>query len=1546
MSKISYLSANVTTADTFAQWLVRTNQIVYDMGTVVLTAGSVAQPNTTNGAQTTGNTHLEGILSANTLTVVGSMRGGTVSAPSNMTVTSNVVFTSSDVLRVANTVALFNSNTTSTFTKDFSVLASGHTATFAVTTWSANATTASFTGGALNLNTSQVTVGQNTTNTLTVNSTTTGTGPVTLTNAVTLSTAVDAINLGTTQTTGAFNVGSTTGTAAINLGRSTQTQTVNIATGNTATGQTKTINVGAGGSNGSIHNINIGTGGVAGSNTNIVIGSTNSLTDIINDARLTGRLIIGTQTNKATVQYTTNTAITYTIPHTGANADFVMTTGNQTIAGNKTLSGSTTYTGTLTGSALVMDIGSGQLYKAANGNIGVGTTAPAAAVHVASGDIHMTGGNRRFVVTSNNSLSIGANNLDALTVLASGNVGVGVATPTESLHVSGKVRIGTQATTTTDAVRADRLISTGDGLLGGGNLTADRTLTVDSTVVRTPRLVATGDGLLGGGNLTADRTLTVDSTVVRTPRLVATGDGLLGGGNLTADRTLTVDSTVVRTTRTLTAGDGIAGGGTLAANRSFAVDATVVRTSGDQTIAGTKTFSSPTTFSSNTTFGLDATFNGPARFNQSVFVEGNLLVSGNSTLTTSEADINNLVVLNSLSMFTGATVATNFIPAAGGLLTLGSTLQPWGTVFTGTVTLGSAGTTTTSAVRADRTLQLSAGTNISITGAGTAAQNLTANRAWTIAAANTDLATTANTTTRTVTSSTGTNVVLVTANSTQAGVMTSADRIKIDGIESGAQVNLATNLGTVADTVSRTVTSSTGASVTLPSATALLAGVMTSADRTKLDGIAAGAQVNVPTNLSIGSSTGTEVRVDSSTGTNVTLPVASSTLAGIVTNAAQTIAGAKTFSSTIVGSVSGNAGTSTTLQTARTITVGNTAKTFNGSANVAWSLSEIGINDSVLTLSTSGIATGSQSWSSNQGSTATFNVNVPGTNIAQGTRTTNTVPITSSTGTSATLGAATTLLAGVMTADDKVKLDGIAAGAQVNVPTNLSIGSSTGTAVRIDSSTGTNATLPVASATLAGIVTNAAQTIAGAKTFSSTIVGSVSGNAGTATTLQTARTLWGQTFNGSANVVGDLTSVGNVTGLGAITLAAGSGNHNVTLSPSGTGFVQITKDMYGPLFHATTGVGGVMYSSIGISSSSMVEISAPSAVFSGALVVSSGGIAVTGTSTVTGKLNTNDRITVTSGGVAVTGPSNVTGTLEVSSALTVLSGGISVTGNITVGTQTNRATIAYTTNTARTYTIPDAGANANFVMTAGNQTITGTKTFDGTITGTAVTQSNTDTTSGRLLKLGDYGLGSASIAIGSETDLNNVWRAGWYHWISSSVPVNAPTTFGVMMVMARNASNDVQQMIIISGQIRTRSLANSIWSQWRINYNTHNILGTVSEASGIPTGAIIERGSNSNGEFVRYADGTQICSRVLSSNVACDVSLAIGGFRSADITWVFPAQFVTGTSPVTTSTTGNSSWNIAIESVSDSSVVYRHRTVTSSTSVTRVAHLVAVGRWF
>lgn len=47
-------------------------------------------------------------------------------------------------------------------------------------------------------------------------------------------------------------------------------------------------------------------------------------------------------------------------------------------------------------------------------------------------------------------------------------------------------------------------------------------------------------------------------------------------------------------------------------------------------------------------------------------------------------------------------------------------------------------------------------------------------------------------------------------------------------------------------------------------------------------------------------------------------------------------------------------------------------------------------------------------------------------------------------------------------------------------------------------------------------------------------------------------------------------------------------------------------------------------------------------------------------------------------------------------------------------------------------------------------------------------------------------------------------------------------------------------------------------------YRRNNIVGVVAQSSGVPTGTIIEQGSNANGRYVRFADGTQICMKTVT----------------------------------------------------------------------------------
>ena len=76
MSKNSYVNANlISTYDTFANWLTKTNDIIYDMGTSVVTTNSSVTPDIT-----TGNGYVNGFFGSNTFYVFTALHGGTPTA--------------------------------------------------------------------------------------------------------------------------------------------------------------------------------------------------------------------------------------------------------------------------------------------------------------------------------------------------------------------------------------------------------------------------------------------------------------------------------------------------------------------------------------------------------------------------------------------------------------------------------------------------------------------------------------------------------------------------------------------------------------------------------------------------------------------------------------------------------------------------------------------------------------------------------------------------------------------------------------------------------------------------------------------------------------------------------------------------------------------------------------------------------------------------------------------------------------------------------------------------------------------------------------------------------------------------------------------------------------------------------------------------------------------------------------------------------------------------------------------------------------------------
>lgn len=128
-------------------------------------------------------------------------------------------------------------------------------------------------------------------------------------------------------------------------------------------------------------------------------------------------------------------------------------------------------------------------------------------------------------------------------------------------------------------------------------------------------------------------------------------------------------------------------------------------------------------------------------------------------------------------------------------------------------------------------------------------------------------------------------------------------------------------------------------------------------------------------------------------------------------------------------------------------------------------------------------------------------------------------------------------------------------------------------------------------------------------------------------------------------------------------------------------------------------------------------------------------------------------------------------------------------------------------------------------------------------------------------------------------------------------------------------------------------------------YSRGGILGTVSQSGGTPTGAIIERGSNANGEYVKFADGTQICTFNYNAGSQAINSAFLGGFRTGGLTWTYPVTFA-ATPVLSIQANDASAFGSSISTAGTSNVLFFLTAVVSQTAATRTCHMTAVGRWF
>ena len=118
-----------------------------------------------------------------------------------------------------------------------------------------------------------------------------------------------------------------------------------------------------------------------------------------------------------------------------------------------------------------------------------------------------------------------------------------------------------------------------------------------------------------------------------------------------------------------------------------------------------------------------------------------------------------------------------------------------------------------------------------------------------------------------------------------------------------------------------------------------------------------------------------------------------------------------------------------------------------------------------------------------------------------------------------------------------------------------------------------------------------------------------------------------------------------------------------------------------------------------------------------------------------------------------------------------------------------------------------------------------------------------------------------------------------------------------------------------------------------------DIVGTVSQSGGVPTGAIIESGSNANGDYIRFANGTQICKYLGALNTTAP-SVWSGA------TLAFPAAFSAAPHVISGLGAPVSNQHIITAANPTSGTTMKIYLLSSSAVSNQQFFVVAIGEWF
>lgn len=225
--------------------------------------------------------------------------------------------------------------------------------------------------------------------------------------------------------------------------------------------------------------------------------------------------------------------------------------------------------------------------------------------------------------------------------------------------------------------------------------------------------------------------------------------------------------------------------------------------------------------------------------------------------------------------------------------------------------------------------------------------------------------------------------------------------------------------------------------------------------------------------------------------------------------------------------------------------------------------------------------------------------------------------------------------------------------------------------------------------------------------------------------------------------------------------------------------------------------------------------------------------------------------------------------------------------------------------------------------------------------GTAATR-NVGESAGNVLEVGAFGIGSTTtLFTGNISTLTN---SGLY-WYGTEA-LNKPTASDGHLLNISRLQGISANISMVKNVPEIYIQNTNLSTEWFKSYSSYNILGTVSESVGVPTGAIIEKGSNINGEYTKFADGTLICTGKITTGSSSSASGTV--FRSEpSSSGLYASQFLTAPEiSITNITSTKNSFGAKAASTTTGYSSMRAYAGTGADCEDVTLSYIAIGKWF